>query len=492
MKRVVVIGSGLGGLAIAIRLQAQGLQVTVLEKNPRVGGHAYLLRDSGYKFDMGPSLITAPEIIRGVFESAGRRMEDYLDLVLLDPFYRIYFHDGSFLDYTGDSERMKTQMRQFNIGDAENYDRFMEVARQIHEAVIVDGLGSTPFMDWRTMGSFIPKALKLKALSPAYSVVKRHFTDPRHRFTFSFHPLFIGGNPFRVPAIYLMIPYLEKTGGVWFAPGGMVTLVEAFLEIFKGLGGTVFTNEEALEILIHGRRAVGVRTASATYDAEIVVSNADVAHTYGDLVSEQHRHRWTNKRLAKSRYAMSAFLLYMGVRRQYPQLLHHTLILSERYRGLVSDIFDNRVLPDDFSMYLHVPTRTDPGMAPEGCESMYVLVPVPNLQGGIDWDEMASPYADRILGFLERDFGLQDLRQHLEVCHTFTPQDFQQHRNSHVGSAWGMEPRLMQTAIFRPHNRSEDVVGLYLVGAGTHPGAGIPGVLLTAEATQKVILEDLG
>lgn len=492
MKKIIIIGSGFGGLAEAIRLQARGFEITILEKNAMVGGHAYQLKKNGYTFDMGPSLITAPDIIQSVFRAAGRDIHDYLDLVRLDPYYRIYFHDGSQIDYSGHAKAMKAQMARFNRRDAANYDRFMQDCRGIYNAVITDGLGATPFVKLKTMLDFIPRAIKLKALYPAQYFVTRYFKDPRHIFTFSFHPLFIGGNPFRAPSVYLMIPYLEKVGGVWFSMGGMYSLVQAFARVFVEQGGTIETNAEVTEIVVENERAAGAIANGKFYRADAVISNADWAHTHLDLIAPEHRRQWTDRRIKKFGYSMSAFLLYMGVRRQYPQLLHHTLILSERYKELIRDIFDKKILADDFSMYLHASTRTDPAMAPEGCESLYVLIPVPNLAGEIDWKQTARPFAEKILKFLEEDFGLHDLRANLDVLEIFTPENFKRKQNAYLGSAWGVEPKLAQTAYFRPHNRSEDVKNLYFVGAGTHPGAGVPGVLLTAEATEKLVLEDLG
>ena len=489
-RKIVIIGSGFGGLAAAIRLQARGMHVTLLEKNAKVGGHASQLVKDGYTFDMGPSIITAPDLIQGVFACAGVRMADYLDLVKLDPFYRIYFHDGTSLDYTDDGEQMKRQMAQFSTADADNYDHFMAHTRQLYDAVITDGLGATAF-DLPTMLGFLPRALRLQALMPTYDFVKRYFEDPRHRFTFSFHPLFIGGNPFRAPAVYLMIPYLEKTGGVWFCQGGMYTFVQALEKVFKRLGGIVETEAEVEEIVVKNRKATGVLAKGQFYEADGVISNADLFHTYGELIKSEHRRKWSDKKLRKTQYSMSAFLLYLGVRKKYPQLKHHTLILSERYKGLIDDIFDNKVLPGDFSMYLHIPSQTDPSMAPEGCESMYVLIPVPNLESGVNWEKTKEAYTDKVLTFLENDFGLTDLKRSIEVLETFMPSDFRRERNSHLGSAWGVEPKLTQTAYFRPHNRSEDIQSLYFVGASTHPGAGVPGVLLTAETTTKLVNKDL-
>ncbi|MDZ7369560.1 MAG: phytoene desaturase family protein [candidate division KSB1 bacterium] len=491
MKKIAVIGAGFGGLSVGIRLQAAGFQVTIFEKNARVGGHAYLLEKEGYRFDMGPSLITAPSVIEDIFNAAGKKLSDYLELIPLDPFYRIYFHDKTYIDYIDDADRMKQQMAAFNTDDAAQYDRFMAASRELYRAVILEKLGATPFDNWKIMLSFAPRALRLGALVSSYNFASRFFKDFRHRFVFSFHPLFIGGNPFRSPAVYQMIPYLEKVGGVWFTKGGMTTLVDAFRRLFEEIGGRILTESPVKRIVVENGTATGVQVDHDIHRFDAVISNADFIHTYGTLIPEVYRKRWTSRRLAKIHYSMSAFLLYLGVRRQYPQLKHHTLILSPRYKELIRDIFDKKILPQDFSMYLHVPTRTDPGMAPQGCESMYVLVPVANLQSGIDWSREAEPFRNRILDFLEKDFGLEELRANLQVVETFTPADFLKKNNNTYGSAWGVEPRLTQTAIFRPHNRSEDIARLYLVGASTHPGAGLPGVMMTAETTAKLVINDL-
>jgi len=490
-KKAVIIGSGFGGLALAIRLQAAGLDVTVLERREKTGGRAYQLQDKGYVFDMGPSLVTAPQIIDSVFRAAGKRLQDYVDLMPLDPYYRIYFHDGTHLDYVGEPERMKKQMERFNVRDAARFDAFMEEVRPIFDTVIGDRLGAKPFDRLSTMLGFLPRMARLNAYWPVTSFVNRFFQDYRHRFLYSFHPLFVGGNPFYTPAIYLMIPFLEREGGVWFTRGGMYSLVEAMGRLFREMGGTIRTETEVTKIRVEGGRAVGVEAAGEYFPGDLVASNADVGHTYKHLIEPRHRRRWTDRKIDRTEFTMSCFLLYMGTRKQYPQLEHHTLILAERYKGLLKDIFKKKILPEDFSMYLHVPTRTDPSMAPEGSESMYVLVPVANNQSGIDWESHKEEFAQRILTFLE-DWGLDGLKENLEVLHLFTPDDFASELNAFHGNAFAIVPKFTQTAWFRPHNRSEDVDGLYLVGAGTHPGAGVPGVFLSAEATYHSIAQDLG
>lgn len=488
--RVAIIGSGFGGLSLAVRLQSAGYRTVILERREKIGGRAYQWTEGGYTFDMGPSLVTAPSIIRSIFDAAGERLEDHVDLVPLDPFYRIFFHDGTHVDYSGDAERMKEQMRRFDAADAERYDDFIRATQRIHEAVIGDGLGRVPFDTLGRMASFIPRAIRLNALMPVAWFARRYFRDFRHHFMFSFHSLFIGGHPYRTPSIYALIPYLEKNEGVWFARGGMYSIVEALGRVFERLGGEIRTGSEVTQIRIEHGRAVGVETRSGFVHADAVVSNADVSATYRHLIDPAERSTWTDGKIDGLSQTMSCFLLYIGTRKKYPKLAHHTLILAERYKGLIDDIFAHQTLPEDFSMYLHVPTATDPDMAPDGCESMYVLVPVPNLNADVDWSVSARPYADRILDFLEK-WGLEGLRESIEVLRIFTPEDFRTELGAFAGNAFSVEPTLLQTAWFRPHNRSEDVRGLYLVGAGTHPGAGVPGVMLSAEATMSCIADDL-
>ena len=497
--RAVVIGSGFGGLATAIRLQAAGVSTTLVERRAQLGGRAGQLRRDGYVFDTGPSLITAPAILEGVFAAAGRRLRDYVSLVPLDPFYRVWFHDGTWLDYTSDIERMKASMALYYPRDAARLEAFYADLRPIHDAVITEGLGARPFDTLTAMIRFAPRVARLNAWRPVARSVARHFHNWRHRFLYSFHPLFLGGNPFRAPSIFLMIPYLEKEGGVWYARGGMYSLVTALETVFREIGGVVHTQTPAVRVEVRGRQVTGVSVAGAGaragsrpfLPADIVVSNADVGHTYGRLLGHVPRRRWTDQRLARVHQSMSCFLLYLGVRRRYPRLTHHTIIVGPRYRGLVRDIFDRKTLAGDFSMYVHTPSRTDPSMAPPGCESMYVLVPVPNAASGIDWKMEAPRMTLRVLDALEA-WGLEGLSGALEVREVFTPDDFASQFGATLGNAFGIEPRLTQTAWFRPHNRSEEVSGLYLAGAGTHPGAGVPGVVLSAAATCHAIAQDFG
>ncbi len=499
-RRAVVIGSGFGGLAVAIRLQAAGMETTLIEQRPQLGGRAGQIVDAGYTFDTGPSLITAPPLLEDVFQAAGRRMDDYVTLVPLDPFYRVWFHDGTHLDYRSDLAQMKASMAEFDQHDADRLEDFFAKLEPIYKSVITEGLGARPFDSLGMMAAFAPRVIRLGAWQPVARFVRQHFRNWRHRFLYSFHPLFLGGSPFRAPSIFLMIPYLEKEGGVWYANGGMYSLVQGFAQLFQDIGGHVRLQTSVKRIEVtngKGRhpKITGVqvrdqqKNAKSFIPADIVVSNADVGHTYSKLLDHVDCRRWTNSRLKKIHQSMSCFLLYLGVRRKYPQLSHHTIILGPRYKGLVQDIFDRKILAEDFSMYLHVPSRTEPAMAPPEGESIYILVPVPNLASGIDWKLTTDLMTDRVINALEK-WGLENLRDSIEVQHAFTPSNFESEYNSTLGNAFGIEPRITQTAWFRPHNRSEDVEGLYLVGAGTHPGAGVPGVVLSASATMHAIKED--
>jgi phytoene desaturase len=488
MSKIVVIGSGFAGLASAIRLRAQGHEVTIVERRAKVGGRAYQLIDRGYVFDMGPSLITAPDLIDDVFASAGKRTEDYVKLVPLDPFYRLYFDDGRHFEYTGDQARMEAEVAKFNPADVDGYRRFMAGIKIIYDRAFAD-LAHEPFLKRADFVKILPELARLNAIRSVYTYVASYLRDPHLRKVFSFHPLFLGGNPFTASSIYAIIPYLERLGGVHFSLGGMYSLVEGFQRLFIELGGTIETNAEVVQIEVANGQARGVITRDGRrFPADVVVSNADVAATYKDLIAPQWRRRWTDHRLGRMRYSMSSFLLYLGLDRHYDKFLHHTILIGDRYKGLVTDIFGGR-LADDFSIYLHAPTMTDPSMAPPGHESVYLLVPVPHLGGSNtpDWDTYGDTFRDKIINYLEHDFGLPDFARSIQVEHRFTPLDFQRELGAHLGTGWQMEPTLFQSAYFRPHNRSEDVRGLYIAGAGTHPGAGLPGTLLSAEITAKLV-----
>lgn len=485
--KVVVIGSGFGGLAAAIRQQAKGYEVTLLEMRDRPGGRAYVYEDQGFTYDAGPTVVTIPFIFEELAQVAGKRLEDYVKLVPCDPCYRIRFPDGAVFDYRADQAALEAEIARFNPADVEGYRRFMEYSRRVFDRGFTD-LADHSFHSVWEMVKVAPDLLRLRAEQSVFSRVSSFIKDPRLRQVFSFEPLLIGGNPLRASAIYSMIHYLEKTWGVHFAMGGTGALVNGLVRMFTDIGGQFELNARAEEIVVEGGRVKGVRTADGRwFPAEVVISNGDVANTYRKLVAPGCRRKWTDRRLERMRYAISLFVVYFGTNRTYDHLAHHTIVLGPRYEGLLKDLFERRIVAEDFSLYLHAPTRTDPSLAPPGHEGFYVLSPVPHLGGGQDWDAIKDEYADRILASLEQDDLVPDLRKHLVSKLIFTPQDFHDELDAYLGSAFQFEPTLTQSAWFRPHNRSEDVDGLYFVGAGTHPGAGLPGVVCSAKVLDRFL-----
>ncbi|MBF6589055.1 MAG: phytoene desaturase [Ktedonobacterales bacterium] len=485
--KIVVIGSGFGGLAAAIRLQARGHTVTLVEKRDKPGGRAYVYEQDGFTFDGGPTIITAPWLIHDLFALCGKRTEDYVTLVPIDPFYLIRFEDGTVFRYNADREALLGQIRALSPGDVEGYLRFRAASERIYDVGM--GLIATPFSHLSDMLKVAPDLVRLQAYKSVASFVGQYIRDERLRQVFSFHPLLIGGNPFQATAIYALIHTLEQKSGVWFAMGGTGALVRALTRLFQEAGGTLLLNTEVAEIVVDetSGRASGVRlTTGDALPAEIVVSNADVAFTYLHLVPARFRSKYTDRKMRRMRYSMSLFVLYFGTDRTYENVAHHEILMGPRYRGLLGDIFTRKHLARDFSLYLHRPTATDPSLAPAGCACWYVLSPVPHLGGDTDWAVTAKPYRDAIVSYLEERY-LPDLSRHIITEHTIAPPHFRDTLNSYLGSAFSVEPILTQSAWFRPHNRSEDIPNLYLVGAGTHPGAGLPGVFSSGKIAADLI-----
>jgi phytoene desaturase len=484
-ESAVVIGSGFGGLAAAIRLQARGYATTILEMRDKPGGRAYVFEDKGFIYDAGPTILTAPFLIDELFTLAGKRTEDYVKIVPVTPFYRIVFSDGRIFDYTGDEAQIIEQIRKFNPDDVPGYLEFVEKSHAIFDRAFID-LADKPFSSFTDMIRVAPDLIRLRSQESVFTLVSRHVKDPFLRQVFSFHPLLVGGNPFQSSSIYAMIHYLERKWGVHFAMGGTGALVQGLLRLFTEMGGTLRLNSRVDRLLVEGNAATGVRLASGEeLPASVIVSNADVANFYKKAVPATARKKWTDKKLNGMRYSMGLFLIYFGTDRTYPELAHHTIVLTERYKELLEDIFRKKILANDFSLYLHAPTRTDPSLAPPGCECFYVLSPVPNLGGEVDWNAVKERYADAILESLEKL--CPDLRKHIVSKLIWTPLDFETQLDAHLGSAFQFEPILTQSAWFRPHNVSEDVKNFFLVGAGTHPGAGVPGVLSSAKLLERVL-----
>ncbi|MCB9677657.1 MAG: phytoene desaturase [Alphaproteobacteria bacterium] len=529
-KRVVIIGAGFGGLSLGIRLQAAGFDTTIVEALDKPGGRAYVREQDGFVFDMGPTVLTVPHFIEELFAlerggdggldapdfpshvlpppdaedavriregvSGGPATSKYVTIRPILPFYRIYFDDGTYFDYDGDPESTRRQIEAIEPADLEGYERFHRDARAIFERGFLE-LGYTYFGDPWTMLKVVPDLFKLDAVRSLFGFTSRYFKSDKLRQVFSFETLLVGGNPLRVPAIYAMIHFVEKTWGIHFAMGGTGALVQAFARKFEELGGTLRCNASVDRILVNDQRAArGVRLADGeTLEADLVVSNADYATTYTKLVDREHR-RWNpDWKVRAMRYSMSLVVIYFGFRKTEGEnldLQHHNIILGPRYEGLLTDIFDRKVLADDFSQYLHVPTLTDPSLAPEGHHACYTLIPVPHKGAGIDWEEVGPRFVDKVLTMLDEEGYIPGLRERIATMSYITPDYFEGSLQSWLGNAFGVEPRLEHSAFFRPHNRSEDITDLYLVGASAQPGAGTPSVMMSAKMTARAIVADHG
>lgn len=491
MNKTVVIGAGFGGLALAIRLQAAGIPTLLLEQRDKPGGRAYVYEDQGFTFDAGPTVITDPTAIEELFTLAGKRMADYVDLLPVTPFYRLCWESGQVFDYDNDQARLEEQIRRFNPRDVEGYRRFLAYS----QAVFKEGylkLGTVPFLSFRDMVRAGPQLARLQAWRSVYSMVSSFIEDERLREAFSFHSLLVGGNPFATSSIYTLIHALEREWGVWFARGGTGALVQGLVRLFEDLGGTLELNAEVTRLEARGNEIGAVQLADGRrIEVAAVASNADVVHTYEKLLGHHPVGASRAASLKRKRMSNSLFVLYFGLNHHHSQLAHHTVCFGPRYKALIDDIFNRDTLSDDFSLYLHAPCVTDPSLAPPGCGSYYVLAPVPHLgTADLDWDVEGPCLRDRIFAYLEQHY-MPGLRDQLVTQRMFTPFDFRDQLGAHHGSAFSVEPILRQSAWFRPHNRDSRIPNLYLVGAGTHPGAGIPGVIGSAKATAGLMLEAL-
>jgi len=482
----LVIGSGFGGLAAAIRLSCKGYQVQVLEKLDAPGGRAYVHRQDGFTFDAGPTIITAPQLLEELWTLCGKKLSDDITLKPMEPFYRLRFDDGTHFDYSGDADTMRREIARFNPDDLAGYDRFVEAA-DLACTLGFEELGHKAFDSFSDLLAAMPSMIKLKAWQTLYSMVASYLRDPKLRVVFSFHPLLIGGNPYSVTRVYSLINTLERRWGVHWAMGGTGALIQGLVKLLQERGVPIRYNAPVTRINVTQGRASGVTLANGEQlSADIVVCNGDAAWTYKNLIGQEHRTHWTDRRIETRRYSMSLFVWYFGTNRRWEDVPHHMIMLGPRYKGLLDDMFLIHKLADDFSLYLHRPSASDPSVSPPGCDAFYVLAPVPHLDSGTDWQAQAESYRMRIQKYLESTV-MPGLGEHIVTSRLMTPQDFHDRLWSHKGAAFGMEPRLLQSAWFRPHNRSEDIENLYMVGASTHPGAGVPGVLMSARAMASVV-----
>ena len=487
-RTAAVIGSGVGGLALAIRLQSAGVQTTIFEARDKPGGRAYFWEKDGHIFDAGPTVITDPACLKELWDLTGADMARDVDLVPVTPFYRLSWPDGSSFDYLNDDAKLTAQIAALEPADVDGYRRFLRYS----EGVYVEGyekLGAVPFLDFKSMLTAAPQLARYQAWRSVYSIVSRFVRNEKLRQALSFHTLLVGGNPMTTSAIYALIHKLERDGGVWFARGGTNRLIAGMVRHFERLGGQLRLGDAVRKVATKGRRATTVQSQSgwnAQFDA--VASNADVVRTY-EMLHHPTAKR-SSARLRRKRFSPSLFVVHFSTDGSWADIPHHSILFGPRYAGLLRDIYRGTSLADDPSIYLHHPTATDPSMAPPGRSTFYALAPVPNLGAPIDWAVRAPFYAQRILEILEQRV-MPGLSSRLGTLFHFGPQQFEQELNSYLGSAFSLEPLLTQSAYFRVHNRDANVENLYFVGAGTHPGAGIPGVVASAKATAGLMLRDL-
>lgn len=490
-KRAAIIGSGFGGIAAAIRLQAAGVDTVLFEARDKPGGRAYVYEEAGYTFDGGPTVITAPHCLDELFELAGKRREDYVEFLPVSPFYRLIWPDGTRIDYAG-GDALIREIDRLCPDDAAGYQRFVEYSRQVFEKGYAE-LAHAPFLRFSDMLKVAPALARLRADRSVYTTVSRFVKNEKLREALSFHALLVGGNPFETSSIYTLIHYLERNWGVFFPRGGTGALVRGLIQLYTELGGELRLDCPVERVRVErGAKLRHHLDSKAGRDEpfDVVVSNSDLHHTYSTLYADEPEAVKTAKRLSRAEWSMSLFVLYFGTDRAY-DLAHHTVLFGPRYRGLLDDVFHGHKLPDDFSLYLHAPSVTDASLAPPGGATFYVLSPVPHLGNApIDWDRVGDAYGARILESLEQH--LPELRRHVVVQRSLTPRGFQSELFAYQGSAFSVAPKLTQSAWFRPHNRDPKIPGLYLVGAGTHPGAGVPGVVSSAKATAGLVLADCG
>ncbi len=489
--KAIVVGAGLGGLSSAMRLGAKGYQVTVIDRLDMAGGRASSITKGGHRFDLGPTIVTVPKVFEELWAFCGRDFRKDVDLRPLEPFYEIRWPDGSSFKASQDEVKMRAEVGKLSPRDVPAYDRFLKGSERRYRFGFED-LGRRPMNRLWDLIKVLPTFAALRADRSVYAHAASHFRDERLRMAFSFHPLFIGGDPFNVTSMYVLVSHLEKEFGVHYAMGGVGAIATAMARVVEDQGGQVLYNTDVSEITTKAGKVTGITLEDGTpMAADVVVSNADAGHTYEHLLRNTPKRRWTNARLKRSRWSMGLFVWYFGTKGtkgKWADVGHHTILNGPRYRDLVHDIFIKGKLADDMSLYVHRPSLTDPSVAPEGDDTFYALSPVPHLDfdNGVDWQEQAEPYRKKVQTMLEEQL-LPGLGAHITESHMLTPIDFRDRYLSPNGSGFSIEPRILQSAWFRPHNISEEVEGLYLTGAGTHPGAGLPGVVASAEVLSKLV-----
>jgi phytoene desaturase len=483
----IVIGSGFGGIAAALRLKAKGHKVTLIEKHPDLGGRARVFRKNGFIFDGGPTVITAPYLINELFELFKKNPKDYIKLSPLKVWYQFVFEDKSKFNYSGNENEMKAQIKELNKEDIKGYEKLVNFTKKIFDKGFTE-LADIPFDKPFVMMQQLPSLLKLKSYKSVYSLVSSYIKNEKLRRMLSMHPLLVGGNPFTTTSIYGLILYLEKKWGIHYSMGGTGNIIKGFEKLMNEVGIKVIKGNEVTKILSKNNKITSIQLDNHDYiDADNVICNADPPAVYEKLLDEKNNNsflfKWKKKRME---YSMGLFVYYFGTKKIYDNVEHHTIKFGSKYKEHLDDIFDKKKLNNDISYYLHRPSATDKSMAPEGNDCFYVLVPVPNNQSGIDWSIEGDKMKKLIIDKMENDL-MPNLRNNIVEDFYLTPDYFEKDLNTKFGSGFSIQPKFTQSAYFRFHNKSEIYDGLYFVGAGTHPGAGVPGVLSSAKVLDKIL-----
>jgi len=482
----IVIGSGFGGIAAALRLRAKGHHVVLIEKHPDLGGRARVFKKNGFTFDAGPTVITAPYLIRELFQLFNKKPENYIKLTPLKIWYRFIYEDGDQFDYSGDEEEMKRQIKEINQDDVKGYEKLVKFTKKIFDKGFTE-LADVPFDKPLVMMKQLPALLKLKSYKSVYSLVSSYIKNEKLRRMLSMHPLLVGGNPFTTTSIYGLILYLEKKWGIHYSMGGTGNIIKGLEKLMMEEGIEIIKGQEVTNIVSKNNKIEGIKLNNQkAINANNVICNADPPAVYEKLLNQSKTNslfEWKQKRME---YSMGLFVYYFGTKKTYPNVEHHTIKFGDKYKEHLNDIFDKKKLNNDISYYLHRPSATDKTMAPEGNDCFYVLVPVPNNQSKIDWKIEGDKMKDLVIDKMEQAL-LPNLRENIVEDFYLTPDYFEKELNTKFGSGFSIQPKFTQSAYFRFHNKSEVCEGLYFVGAGTHPGAGVPGVLCSAKVLDKII-----
>ncbi len=485
-KKVIVVGSGFGGLASAIRLKSKGYDVSIFEKHPDLGGRARVFKRGNFIFDGGPTVITAPHLLEELFALFNKDIKKYVNIKPLGLWYRFVFNDGSKFDYSGDEKDMEKEIGKISSKDIDGYKKLLNFTSKIFDKGFTE-LSAVPFNNFMFMTKQVPSLLKLKSYKSVYSLVSNFIENDKLRRVLSMHPLLVGGNPFTTTSIYTLILFLEKKWGIHYSMGGTGEIVKALETLMKEVGIKIHKNSEVEEILIKDKKAIGIKSKGQIFNCDHLICNSDPPNVYNKLIKDKKKYNFFfNLKLKRMNYSMGLFVYYFGTKKKYENVAHHTICFGKSYKEHLDKIFTKKILSEDISFYLHRPSATDPDMAPKNHDAFYVLVPVPNNLSKINWKIEGKKFKNLVIKKMSETV-LPELKDNIVEDFYLTPDYFEKELSTQHGSGFSIQPKFTQSAYFRFHNQSEIFKNLYFVGAGTHPGAGVPGVISSAKVLDKIL-----